>query len=141
MAIGRGWVATGAMLAAGSVLALAGPRPADAASAKKPPPPVGRLMAAAEIQAFIQGGQIESTAPDGTKAEILHRPDGTSAYELIRGEKRTKINGIWTIRGNQFCRKFDRPKETEVCLDYRRIDERTVGVYNEGKLIARQTRP
>ncbi|KAA5603642.1 hypothetical protein [Blastochloris sulfoviridis] len=100
----------------------------------------GTPMTGAEIRAFAIGVPLESLGPDGSRAIIRHKADGTSVYELIRGEKRARINGIWTMRGNQFCRRFSRPKETETCLDYRRISDTTAAIYSGRKLVARQHR-
>ncbi|NJL06872.1 MAG: hypothetical protein HC900_00370 [Methylacidiphilales bacterium] len=127
-------------LACGCVLSmLAAAESAAAQTGKKVSLP-GTAMTGTEIQSFAVGVALESLGPDGSRAIIQHKADGTSVYELIRGDKRVRINGIWVVRGNQFCRRFDRPKETETCLDYRRISDSTVAVYNAKKLVARQHR-
>lgn len=129
----RGLILVGAV----SIVAGAG---AGAAESSRKPPSQGTPMTGTDIQTFVVGVPLESVGPDGSRAIIAHKADGTSVYELIRGDKKTRINGIWTVRGNQFCRRFDRPKETELCLDYRRINDSTVAVFNAKKLVARQHR-
>ena len=131
---------TGMLIAA--LVGLAAPADAQSSSqaARRPQAAGQATMTAAEIQALLIGTAIESIAPDGSRAIIHHTADGKSVYELIRGEKKTRVNGIWKMRGNQFCRRFDRPKETEVCFDYRKVNDATAAVYNGKKLVARQTR-
>lgn len=113
---------------------------AMAAETAKKPPAHGTPMTGTEIQAFAVGVPLESVGPDGSRAVITHKADGSSVYELVRGDRKTRINGTWAVRGNQFCRKFDRPKENELCLDYRRIGENSVAVFSAKKLVARQHR-
>jgi hypothetical protein len=127
------------LVAAGLVSMVAGSG-AMAVEAAKKPPTHGTPMTGTDIQTFAVGVPLESVGPDGSRAIITHKADGTSVYELVHGDKKTRINGIWTVRGNQFCRKFDRPKETELCLDYRRINDNTVAVFAGKKLVARQHR-
>ncbi|ALK09153.1 hypothetical protein [Blastochloris viridis] len=127
------------LVVTGMVAALSGAGAMAAEGVRKASLP-GTAMTATEIQTFAVGVRLESVAPDGARAIVTHRADGTSVYELVRGDKKTRINGIWTVRGNQFCRRFDRPKENEICLDYRRVNDSTVAVYNVRKLIARQHR-
>jgi hypothetical protein len=122
------------------VVSLATAGGAMAAETAKKPPAHGTPMTGTDIQTFAVGVPLESLGPDGSRAIITHKADGTSVYELVRGDKKTRINGIWTVRGNQFCRKFDRPKETELCLDYRKVNDSTAAVYNGKKLVARQHR-
>ncbi|WP_126399469.1 hypothetical protein [Blastochloris tepida] len=137
---GRDMIRRVAGLAFGCVLSVLAAAEVSAAQAAKRASLPGTPMTGAEIQAFAVGVPLESLGPDGSRAIIQHRADGTSVYELIRGEKRTRINGIWTMRGNQFCRRFTRPKETETCLDYRRISDTRAAVYSGKKLVARQQR-
>ena len=128
---------TGILIAAGLVLAAS----ADAQTTRKPAAPTGPTMTAAQIQAFLIGAKIESVAPNGaSRAIIQHTADGKSTYEIIRGDKKTHVNGIWKMRGNQFCRRMEQPKATDVCFDYRKVNDTTVAVYEGKKLAARQTR-
>jgi hypothetical protein len=127
------------LVLAGMVSLVAGTGAMAAETARKPTTS-GTPMNGTEIQTFAVGVPLESVGPDGSRAIITHKADGTSVYELIRGDKKTRINGIWAVRGNQFCRRFDRPKETELCLDYRRINDTTAAVYNAKKLVAQQHR-
>ena len=81
--------AVGGLLGASGLLIVAS---GSASAASDPPPQLEKAF----------HGTIVSTYPDGRKAELWLKPDGTYISE---GRKHDRHNGKWAMRGEKVCFK------------------------------------
>lgn len=97
-------------------------------------------MSGDELKALLSAGKEISLGGPGTgySGSLMLNADGTGAGEAKTddGKKTFTLNGTWIIKGNEFCRTWEKlNKGKEVCESWVKTGDSQVDVLADGKNI------